>query len=105
MDPTTIPVDKLIPALWGLCATMLLQQIVALLATVTRPRRETSKEIIDAIASLQRSTLETFSMKYPPEIFLRATEQVREVHEVVVSGERKGAYEDVREAIVHNKRA
>lgn len=89
--------DKLVMAMFALCATMALQMIVSL---ATRPKNgaHSAKELIEAMGEMQRRGQEQMHAAYPPEKFNRMHDQVIQMHEVVVTGDRKGAIQQIRKA-------
>lgn len=89
--------DKLILTMIGLCVTLALQAVVQLVVAM-RPKNgaHAMKELIEAIGEMQRRGQEQMQSAYPPERFNRMHDRVIQVHEVVVTGDRKGAIAQIR---------
>lgn len=86
-----VDLDKLILTMIGLCVTLALQAVVQLIVAMRKNGTHGAKELVEAIAEMQSRGQEQMHAAYPPDKFNRMHERIIQVHEVVVTGDRKGA--------------
>lgn len=89
--------DKLIMTMIGLCVTLAFQAVVQLVIASKKPNgAHAAKELIEAVAQLQQQGQKDMQTAYPPEKFNRMHDRVIQLHEVVVTGDRKGAVPQIQ---------
>lgn len=84
--------DKLFFTMIALVVTLFFQAVVQLVvATKKTNGAEALKELIEAIAELQKQGQKDIQNAYPPDKFMRMHDRVVDIHGVVVTGDRRGA--------------